>query len=276
MTRVFNTSLACFLFLFSFFACSLSRAQCERDNTAFAAGEELNYDLYACWKFVWIKGGTARYKVRSANYAGQDALRTDLLFRGNKRADAVFVMKDTLISYMTPRLVPLYYRKGAVEGKHYTVDEVWYTYPSGRSHVEQKFLDRHGQWSKNHHETTQCNYDMLSMLNLARSFDATAYKVGRRIHFPMATGKKVEQQTLIYKGKKNFKANDDVTYRCLVFSLLDYDVKDKEKEMLRFYVTDDANHVPVRIDFYLRYGVARAYYVGGKGLRNPQTSIIKK
>ena len=65
------------------------------------------------------------------------------------------------------------------------------------------------------------------------------------------------------------------TYRCLVFSLLDYESK-KEKELLRFYITDDLNHLPVRIDFYLRFGVAKAYYVNGKGLKNEQTSIVKK
>ena len=246
-----------FLFLIaSLLTVGTASAQCTRQNKAFQAGETLTYDLYFNWKFVWVKAGTAHYRINSSNYGGKPSLRTDLLFQGSKRLNAVFPMKDTLISQMTPELVPLYFRKGATEGKHYTVDEVWYSYPE--------------------HESDECNYDMLSILNVARSFDPSSYKVGHRIHFPMATGTKVEPQTLIYKGKENFKANDDVTYRCLVLSLLDYDVKDKEKELLRFYITDDLNHLPVRIDFYLRFGVAKAYYVSGKGLRNEQTSIVKK
>ena len=266
-----------FLFLIaSLLTVGTASAQCTRQNKAFQAGETLTYDLYFNWKFVWVKAGTAHYRINSSNYGGKPSLRTDLLFQGSKRLNAVFPMKDTLISQMTPELVPLYFRKGATEGKHYTVDEVWYSYPDRKSHVKQKFLNRHGEISNTEHESDECNYDMLSILNVARSFDPSSYKVGHRIHFPMATGTKVEPQTLIYKGKENFKANDDVTYRCLVFSLLDYDVKDKEKELLRFYVTDDLNHLPVRIDFYLRFGVAKAYYVSGKGLRNEQTSIVKK
>ena len=252
-----------------------ANAQCTRTNLAFQAGETLTYDLYFNWKFVWVKAGTAHYKVSNSTYAGKASLRTDLLFQGSKRLNAVFPMKDTLISQMTPELVPLYFRKGATEGKHYTVDEVWYSYPGGKSHVNQKFLNRHGKWSSTEHESSECNYDMLSILNVARSFDPSTYIPGHRIHFPMATGTKVEPQTLIYKGKENFKANDDVTYRCLVFSLLDYESK-KEKELLRFYITDDLNHLPVRIDFYLRFGTAKAYYVKGQGLRNEQTSIVKK
>ena len=251
-------------------------AQCEHENKAFQAGEALTYDLYFNWKFIWVKAGTANYTVKKTTYKGQESLRTDLLFQGSKRLNSVFPMKDTLISQMTPTMVPLYYRKGALEGKRYTVDEVWYSYPNGKSHVNQHFLTHEGELLKTQHETDECNYDMLSILNVARSFDASDYKVGQRIHFPMATGKKVEEQTLVYKGKEVFEANDDVKYRCLVFSLLDYDVKDKDKEMLRFYVTDDQNHLPVRIDFYLRFGTAKAFYKNGKGLKNPQTSIVKK
>lgn len=270
---VFTLLLTCALFMLSI---SQAQAQCTHENKAFQAGEALTYDLYFNWKFIWVKAGTANYTVKKTTYKGQESLRTDLLFQGSKRLNAVFPMKDTLISQMTPELVPLYFRKGALEGKRYTVDEVWYSYPNGKSHVDQHFLTHEGELLKTQHETDECNYDMLSILNVARSFDPTNYKVGQRIHFPMATGKKVEEQTLVYKGKEVFEANDDVKYRCLVFSLLDYDVKDKDKEMLRFYVTDDQNHLPVRIDFYLRFGTAKAFYKNGKGLKNPQTSIVKK
>ena len=259
-------SLSCpilFLLCLLFFIAPLySRAQCPKENTAFKAGEKLTYDLYFNWKFIWVKCGAAHYSFRPLKYNGQEALRNDLLFTSNKRCDAVFTMRDTLVSYITPQLVPLYFRKGSLEGKHYTVDEVWYTYHNGKSHVKQKYLSRNGEWSEHHYESDDCNYDMLSILSLARSFNAKDYKVGQRINFPMATGKKVEMQTLIYRGKKDWTANDDNTYRCLVFSLLDYEEKKKEKELLRFYVTDDQRHLPIRIDFYLKFGTAKAIFAG--------------
>ena len=269
-----KTILLFLVFLFSFLT---SYAQCPTENTAFKAGESLTYDLYFNWKFIWVKCGDAHYTMKSATYKGQPALRNDLLFTSNKRCDAVFTMRDTLISYITPQLVPLYFRKGSLEGKHYTVDEVWYTYPQGKSHVKQHFLNRDGEWSEHHHESSDCNYDMLSILSLARNWSIAATgknasgspsplrgKVGERVFFPMATGKKVETQTLVYRGKKDWKANDKKTYHCLVFSLLDYEEKKKDKELLRFYVTDDSRHMPVRIDFYLKFGTAKAYLAKSK------------
>ena len=99
---------------------------------------------------------------------------------------------------------------------------------------------------------------------------------GQRINYKMVTGKRLSNQVLIYKGKENFKANDKKTYRCLVFSLLDDKEKKKEKELLRFYITDDKNHLPVRIDFNLKFGSAKAYFLNGAGVRNPMDAIVTK
>ena len=124
--------------------------------------------------------------------------------------------------------------------------------------------------------STECVYDMLSMLLKARSFNADGYKVGQKIKFLMADGDDVKMETLIYRGKKNFEMeNTGITYRCLVFSFVEYKNK-QEKEVITFYVTDDKNHLPVRLDMYLNFGSAKAFLNGFKGIRNPMTSIIKK
>ena len=44
--------------------------------------------------------------------------------------------------------------------------------------------------------------------------------------------------------------------------------------MLRFYVTDDANHIPVRLDMFLSFGSAKAFLRGYKGVKNPVTSRL--
>ncbi len=114
---------------------------------------------------------------------------------------------------------------------------------------------------------------MLSILAQARSFDPNDYKVGDRIRFPMATGRKVEEQTLIYRGRKNIEANNDTTYRCLIFSLVEYK-KGKEKEVITFYVSDDRNHLPIRLDMFLHFGSAKAFLKSVRGNRYPMTAAV--
>ena len=80
---------------------------------------------------------------------------------------------------------------------------------------------------------------------------------------------------IIFRGKKNFtNEHTDEKYRCLVFSFVEIEDND-EKEIVTFYITDDANHLPVRLDLNLRFGSAKAFLINAKGVRNPQTSLLK-
>jgi len=247
-------------------------------NNAFKSGEVLDYEMFFNWKFVWVKAGTAQLKTTAINL---DTLgigyETSLIATSNKRADFFFKMRDTLISHMTRQMEPIYFRKGAEEGKRYTVDEAWFSYPQGKSHARQRRLHKDGSTSHAQETMNECIYDMLSILQRARSFDPTDYKKGDKIHFQMATGRKVEKQTLIFRGKKKFEAEDEdeTVYRCLVFSLVEYDKKGKEHEVITFYITDDANHLPVRLDLFLNFGSAKAFLKNIKGNRHPLTSIVR-
>ena len=44
---------------------------------------------------------------------------------------------------------------------------------------------------------------------------------------------------------------------------------------MRFFVTDDENHVPVRLDMFLKFGSAKAFLVGAKGVNGKMTSQVK-
>ena len=47
-------------------------------------------------------------------------------------------------------------------------------------------------------------------------------------------------------------------------------------EVITFYITDDRNHLPVRLDMYLNFGSAKAFLTDIKGNRHPLTSIVKE
>ena len=253
-----------------------ANAQCEAKNDAFQSGEHVMYDLYFNWKFVWVKAGLASLTTNATTYHSKPAFRVNLLALGSKRADFFFKMRDTLTCIMGEKLEPRYFRKGAEEGKRYTVDEAWFSYKDGLCFANQKrSFPRTGEVYEDETSDSRCIYDMLTILAQARSYDPADYKVGDKIKFPMATGRKVEEKTLIYRGKENVKAENDVTYRCLVFSLVEYDKKGKEKEVITFFISDDKNHLPVRLDLFLNFGSAKAFLNDVTGNRYPMTSVIE-
>ncbi len=262
--------------LLAVLAATGANAQCPLENTAFLPGERLEYKLFFNWKFVWIGAGTAYMTTKETTYKGQPAYEGCLLTTTSKRIDRFFCMRDTLTSIVTTDLVPLYYRKGANEGSKLRLNEVTYSYPDGQSHMDLLYVNPNGERTSENITDPSCVYDMLSMMMRARSLDGSDFKIGDKILFQMADGKKVETQTLVYRGKKNFKTEETkVTYRCMVFSFVEYKGK-KENEVITFYVTDDDNHIPVRLDMFLRFGVAKAYLKSCTGVRNPETSIVSK
>ena len=250
-------------------------AQCTFRNTAFKSNEFLSYNLYYNWKFVWVKAGTASMSTVRSNYHGRQAYRASLTTRGNNRVDDLFVLRDTLLCYSSRELEPLYFRKGAREGKRYTVDEVFYKYAGNRQHLRLHRQKNDGTHDWKNVTTDECSFDMLNIFLRARSFNPEGWRKGYEVKFPIADGRKTTDAKIKYLGKTTIKADNGVKYRCLQLSYMEKEKDNKFKEIVRFYVSDDANHIPVRLDMFLRFGSAKAFLVSSKGLRNAQTAIVK-
>ena len=277
MKHQFNTGKTWILsLLFMLWLPNISNAQCTFRNTAFKSGEFLTYNLYYNWKFIWVKAGLATMSTVESNYKGTPSYRCSLTTRGNNKVDEMFVLRDTLLCYSSTEMAPLYYRKGAREGKRYYVDEIFYSYDNGKCNVRQHSQHNDGThtWQKNTYD--DCIYDMLNMFIRARSFNPENWKKGYTVDFPIADGDSRKPAKIRYRGKTNIKADNGKKYRCLQLSYLEYEKDDdKFKNIVDFYVTDDENHIPIRLDMFLRFGSAKAFLVNIKGERNPITSVVK-
>ncbi len=249
-------------------------AQCGVENTAFSAGEQVSYELYFNWGIIAKKVGTASFNISSTTYNGKQGYRMELLANTNKTADSVFKMRDTLTSIVSLRLEPLYYRKGAEESDRYTVEEAHYSYSGGVASVKQSRYKRDSGTIYSEKTDSRCIFDMVSIMGWARSLATTNLKPGQRFDFPLASGKQVEEGTLIFKGSKNLDAKDGHTYRTLIYTYLTH--RDgKDSEIITFYVSDDPNHLPLRLDLSLKFGTARVYFKSVTGNRYPLSSLVK-
>lgn len=261
-------------------ACLNMAAQslCKIENTAFQSGEFLTYDLRFNWKFVWIKVGSASMSTVKSTYKGQPAFRTSLVCRTSPSLDHLFTLRDTLLCYCDAEtMAPLYHRKGALEGSRYYVDELWYTYPKGNCHLKMHSINSRGEHKWKEAEYKNCIYDMMSIFLTARNYDASKMKKGDVIPLPITDATTVHNAWMTYRGKETFKIDTTKEkFRCLVFSFYQKDKGDKKaKELIRFYVTDDDNHIPVRLDMFLSFGSAKAFLKSYKGVRSPMTSKVK-
>ena len=269
MKKILLLLITCHLSLLS------ASAQCGIENTAFKSGESLSYDLYFNWQFIWVKVGSAEMDTNLTTFEGKEAWKSYLITRGNNKLDKYFMMRDTLLSYCNPDLSPLYFRKGAREGSRYYVDEIWYSYPNSFCQLKKHRIDADGEqhWKTSTYKA--CIYDMMSIFLRARNFDASKLKKGEVIPMPISDASSLSNSWLEFRGKENFKMdNSKEKFRCLVFSF--YEREDnKSHELIRFYITDDQNHIPVRLDMFLNFGSAKAFFNFFKSVRSAMTSKIK-
>ena len=260
------------LSLLIIFALPIS-AQNIKQTPAFRSGETLECTFYFNWKFIWVKAGGASLYIRDTIFNGQSAQYMTLLSSTNSTADAFFRMRDTLTTVFTPDLRPIYYRKASAEGKRYYLNEVWYTYlPDSLVKVRQ-FYRRDKDTPQYKEEIVEgAVYDMMSLLAYARTLDFASLKKGQRLTFPVATGKRIVPQHLIYRGKKRTKSDDGHDYDCLVVSLVE-ERDGKEREIINFHVTNDDNHLPILLDLALNFGSAKARLSNKSGLLYPLKSM---
>jgi hypothetical protein len=115
---------------------------------------------------------------------------------------------------------------------------------------------------------------MMSLLAYARTIDFTTLPIGTRLTFPVATGKRIEPQHLVYRGKTVSKSDEEnKEYNCFKVSLITEE-DGKEVEIVNFNITDDKNHLPVLLDLVLNFGSAKARLSKKKGLLHPLTSVV--
>ncbi len=245
-------------------------------SPAYKSGETLKCNLYFNWKFVWVKAGNASLVIRDTVYNGMAAQRMTLLSSTNKYADKFFRMRDTLTTVFTADSRPLYYRKASAEGKRYYLNEVRYEYlDNGKIKVWQSYKRDDEPTVYKEDVVDDTVYDMMSLLAYARTLDFSSLKTGDRLTFLVATGRRIEPQHLIYRGKARTKADDGHEYDCLVVSLVK--MKDgKERSVIDFYVTNDANHLPILLDLALNFGSAKARITEKQGLLYPIKSARKR
>ena len=249
-----------------------AQSQCGIENTAFKSGERLTYNLSFNWKFVWFKVGIATMDTDLTTFEGKRAWKSSLVTGGNKKLDKFFTMRDTLLSYCNTDLSPLYFRKGAREGKRYYVDEIWYSYPRGNCHLKKHAIKASGEhrWSENTYKS--CIYDMMSVFLRARNFDATHMKEGDIVPLPISDASSLNNAWLQFRGRETFKVEDTKEkFNCLVFSFFQRE-DGKNLELIRFFITDDTNHIPVRLDMFLSFGSAKAFLKNYSGIRSEMTS----
>lgn len=246
--------------------------QCKIENTFFKEGETLVYDMNFKLGLINTRAGTLFLEVKKEKIDGQDCYK--MIFQTNTSgvANSIFMVRDTLMSYMNKDLVPVAYIKNALEGDSYTQERLKYSYPGdGKVSIHTK-RNKNGEFRFDETVTSeQCLYDLVSVIYYARTIDFSKKNKGDKVTIGFISGKEISTADIVLKGTKKVKANDKKEYDCheLELHFIAGGGSAKSKGQMKVLISKDANRIPVQIESSLKkVGSVRGNLSSATGLRN--------
>ena len=212
-----------------------------------------------------IKAGEASFVTRNTTFEGRKVVRMDLIARTTSAAEKIFSMNDTLTTYLEADNVrPVYFRKSCNEGGDVYTETARYTYAQDglcRAQMRKNYMD--GRVKERTESSRTAVYDMVSVMGYARAMNTSGMKEGQHIDFRLVDAAEILDECLIYQGKETVKLSGK-KYNCLVFKLVEpYMEKGKNKfrDILTIYITDDNARKIVQMDIKFKVGSAKAKIV---------------
>jgi hypothetical protein len=262
--------------LLSSYLISAQNTPCEIENTAFKAGEELDYVITYNWFLVWTDVGGVKFEATSDRIFDQDVINlkgTGITF---SFYDWFFQVRDVYQSWVNPdNLLPVYYHRDVNEDGYLIDIKYRYNFDSlvAYSEVEKS--------RKPYYQDTvqifPCTYDVISVIYQARNIDFTKYGVNEKIPLKIILDNEIHEVFIRFKGREVKRVRGVGKFNTIKFtgSLVAGDVFEGGED-LQIWVTDDKNRIPVWIESPIIVGTVKARLVNYEGLRHPLNSLIKK
>ena len=249
-----------------------------QEEMPFQNGEELAYDIHFKYGLIAMKNGSATYRLTTTTYHQKPALKSLLYFRTSSFFDKVFKIRDTLAAYATiPHLKPLYHTRSVNEGSYSFREEIIYNkHQDSFTEVNIKRIKDERITIDTLVRIQNAGYDMLNIFLLARSFDYSRMKLNDSYNVSVFLGKSKLNIVIRYEGQAIIEKSQTLKYKTLLLSI---DIADEvfietTKAML-IWISDDENHVPLKLRASLKIGAAEAVLTSYKNLKYPLTSEIR-
>lgn len=261
-----NRIIVCLLF----FCCSL-RAGAQNDfcglgNKCVKAGEKLNFKVYYNLNFVWVGAGEANFTTNLETLNGKPVFHITGDGRTYKSYDWVFRVRDKYETYLdTETLLPQKFIRNVDEGGHKFTNNVTF------HHDQSKAISGNKTFT-----VPKCVQDVLSAIYYARNINYNNYKPGAKIPFSMFLDDQVYNLYIRYVGKEKIKTKFGTFNAIKITPLLIKGTIFEGGEKMAVWVSDDDNHIPLRVDSPILVGSIKVDMMGYSNLKYPLSSLLKK
>ena len=239
---------------------------CGLHNASYQAGEKIGYTIYYSALGIFFNAGNATFTTSLDKINNHIAYHFVGDGNSNSKYDWIFKVRDKYESYVdTSTLQPLKFIRNVNEGGYKIYENVTFNSQANTAIT-----------TKGVFKIPNCIQDVLSAIYYARNIDFSKYKPEDKIPFSMFLDNQVFNLYIKYLGREVVKTRYG-TFKAIKFKpLLVKGTMFSGGEKMEVWVTDDANHIPIRIESPIVIGSVKVDMMQYSGLRNPLSSLIEK
>lgn len=239
---------------------------CSIKNTSFQIGERLLFKVYYNMNPFWIHAGNAVFTIHDEKLDHRKVYHISGVGKTLKSYEWFYKVNDkyeTMLDQET--LLPLRFIRNVNEGGFKFFNYVNFNHTNGKAVSTNGVFD-----------IPNCVQDVLSAIYYARNIDYNKHKPGAKIPFSMFLDDKVYNLYIRYLGKYEIETKYGKFKAIKIKPLLIDGTIFKGGEKMTVWVSDDANHIPLRVESPILIGSIKVDMMEYEHLVHPLSSLISK
>ena len=237
---------------------------CGTINSTFLSGERITFKVYYNVIGIFVDAGTAYVNLNKERFNNKIVYHIVADGYSNPSYDWIFKVRDRYESYIdTLSLRPYKFIRNVDEGGYKKYENVTFNHEAGTAVTEHGVIP-----------IPSCVQDVLSSVYYARNIDYNKYKPNDKIPFSMFIDDEVFQLSIRYLGKETVKTKYGKFKAIKIKPLLIKGNVFEGGEKMTIWVSDDQNHIPLRVESPISVGSVKVDMMGFANLRYPLTSKI--
>ncbi len=238
---------------------------CGTTNTSFNAGESVTFHVYYTVAGMYVNAGTAVFTNSLEKLNGRPVYHIVGDGRTNSSYEWLYRVRDKYETFIdTITMQPLKFIRNVNENGYKKYENITFNHSANTAVTSDGVF-----------KIPDCVQDVLSAVYYARNIDFNKYKVNDRIPFQMFLDNEVSNMYIRYLGKETIKTRYG-KFKAIKFKpLLIKGTIFEGGEKMTVWVSDDKNHVPLRVESPIVVGSVKIDMMGHKNLRYPLSSLVK-
>lgn len=240
---------------------------CNQPNVSFGDREKIHYTIYYNVIGLYVNAGKADFSTQSSNWNGSDAYTFTATGKSNAKYDWIFKVRDKYESIVDAKtLLPYQFTRQIHEGGFHQTESISFN---------QKAHSATTSTAAGNFKTADCTYDVISAVYAARNINYANCQMNDKVYLNFFLDKDLYPSYFKYLGKDVVTTKFGKFKAIKLAPLLVKGAMFNGGEKMIIWVTDDENHIPVRIETPIIVGTIKVDMVGYENLRHPLSSLVE-